>query len=216
MEPGGSKTAAEVIYVGDPMCSWCWGIAPELDALIDAHPDVPLRIVVGGLRPGPNAQTVDAAMADMLLHHWRDVEARTGQPFDRSVFDELGWLYDTEPACRAVVVMRDLAPHETFRFFKRIQRAFYAEGQPVWDPTAFETLIEGLDLDPMAFMDRFNSQEAIRETWQDFSLARSWGISGFPTVVLRTGNTGTIIARGYSTAADMTTAMSEVLAQAAS
>lgn len=215
MEPDGSQTETELIYVGDPMCSWCWGIAPELDALVGAHPDVPLRIVVGGLRPGPNAQTVDAAMADMLLHHWQDVEARTGQPFDRGVFDDLGWLYDTEPACRAVVVMRELAPHETFRFFKRIQRAFYAEGQPVWDPTVFETLLDDLDVDRTAFMDRFNSQEAISETWQDFSLARSWGINGFPTVVLRTGNTGTIIARGYSTAADMTTAMSEVLAQAA-
>ena len=142
MESDGSHTAAELIYVGDPMCSWCWGIAPELDALINVHPDVPLRIVVGGLRPGPNAQTVDAAMADRLLHHWQDVEARTGQPFDQGVFDDLGWLYDTEPACRAVVVMRELAPHETFRFFKRIQRAFYAEGQPVWDPNAFEALLD--------------------------------------------------------------------------
>ncbi len=41
----------ELIYVGDPMCSWCWGIAPQLDTLVRTHPDIPLRIVVGGLRP---------------------------------------------------------------------------------------------------------------------------------------------------------------------
>lgn len=209
-----STNASELIYVGDPMCSWCWGIAPELDALVEAHPDIPLRIIVGGLRPGPNAQTVDAGMADMLMHHWHDVEQRTGQPFDRTVFDELGWLYDTEPACRAVVVMRELAPHETFRFFKRIQRAFYAEGEPVWNSAIFASLIEGFDVDPEVFLAQFNGQEAVKQTWEDFSLSRSWGINGFPTVVLRTGNTGTIIARGYSTADAMAAAISDALTPA--
>lgn len=201
----------ELIYVGDPMCSWCWGIAPELDALVASHPEIPLRIVVGGLRPGPNAQTVDAAMADMLTHHWQAVEERTGQPFDRSLFDELGWLYDTEPACRAVVVMRELAPHETFRFFKRIQRAFYAEGEPVWDATTFAGLIDGFDVDPEEFLTHFNGEVAVKQTWEDFSLSRSWGINGFPTVVLRVGNTGTIIARGYAPADAMAAAISDAL-----
>lgn len=209
-----STNTSELIYVGDPMCSWCWGIAPELDALLEAHPDLPLRIVVGGLRPGPNAQTVDAGMAEMLLHHWQDVEQRTGQPFKRDLFDELGWLYDTEPASRAVVVMRALAPHETFRFFKHVQRSFYAEGQPVWDASTFAGMIEDFDVDPDVFLAQFEGEEATRQTWEDFSLARSWGINGFPTIVLRTGNTGTIIARGYSTAENMTAAIADALTPA--
>lgn len=28
-----TSESLEVIYVGDPMCSWCYGIAPELDKL---------------------------------------------------------------------------------------------------------------------------------------------------------------------------------------
>lgn len=193
----------ELIYVGDPMCSWCWGIAPELQALVDAHPELPLRIVVGGLRPGPNAQTVGPEFAGRLAHHWEDVQRRSGQPFDRTLLDDHGWLYDTEPACRAVVVMRELASHETFRFFKRLQHAFYAEGRAVWDPEIYDELIEGFDVDPDEFMDAFGSRDAVKATWQDFSLARSWGINGFPTIVLRQGSTGQVIARGYTTADDM-------------
>jgi putative protein-disulfide isomerase len=193
----------DLIYVGDPMCSWCWGIAPELQALVDAHPELPLRIVVGGLRPGPNAQTVGAEFAASLAHHWEDVQRRSGQPFDRTLLDDHGWLYDTEPACRAVVVMRELAPHETFRFFKRLQQAFYAEGRAVWDPQIYGGLIEGFDVDADEFLDTFGSREAVKATWQDFSLARSWGINGFPTIVLRQGSTGQIVARGYTTADDM-------------
>jgi putative protein-disulfide isomerase len=201
--PETEPTDRELIYVGDPMCSWCWGIAPELETLVDTHPEIPLRIVVGGLRPGPNAQTVGPELAGYLAHHWEEVERRSGQPFDRALLDRHGWLYDTEPACRAVVVMRELAPHETFRFFKRLQRAFYAEGLAVWDPEIYGALIDGFDVDAVEFLDAFASQDAVKATWQDFSLARSWGINGFPTIVLRQGSTGQIIARGYTTADDM-------------
>ena len=201
--PDTETSDSELIYVGDPMCSWCWGIAPELETLVDAHPELPLSIVVGGLRPGPNAQTVGPELAGYLADHWEEVERRSGQPFDRTLLDRHGWLYDTEPACRAVVVMRELAPHETFRFFQRLQQAFYAEGRAVWDPAIYGELIEGFDVDPGDFLEAFGSQDAVRATWQDFSLARSWGINGFPTIVLRQGSTGRIIARGYTTADDM-------------
>ncbi len=201
----------ELIYVGDPMCSWCWGIAPELDALTAAHPALPLRIVVGGLRPGPNAQTVDARLAEYLGHHWEEVERRSGQPFDRSLLERHGWVYDTEPACRAVVVMRELAPHETFRFFKRLQQAFYAEGLSVWDPTIYGGLIGGFDVDREEFLVAFDAEDNVKATWRDFSLARSWGINGFPTIVLRQGTTGQIISRGYSLASDMEAAVAALI-----
>jgi putative protein-disulfide isomerase len=201
--PDAEEADNELIYVGDPMCSWCWGIAPELESLTAANPELPLSVVVGGLRPGPNAQTVDARFADSLGHHWDEVERRSGQPFDRSLLERHGWSYDTEPACRAVVVMRELAPTETFRFFKRVQRAFYAEGLTVWDPAIYRDLIDGFDIDAAEFIDAFGSKEAVKATWRDFSLARSWGINGFPTIVLRQGTSGHIVARGYSSAADM-------------
>ena len=197
----------ELIYVGDPMCSWCWGIAPELDLLTEAHPDLPLRIVVGGLRPGPNAQTVGPELAGYLAQHWEEVERRSGQPFDRTLLDRHNWRYDTEPACRAVVVMRELAPHETFRFFKRLQQAFYVEGLSVWDPNIYGELLQGFDVERDAFLEIFGAQDSVKATWRDFSLARSWGINGFPTIVLRQGSTGQVIARGYTTAADMENAI---------
>lgn len=207
MEQREDSHDSELIYVGDPMCSWCWGIAPELELLTEAHPELPLRIVVGGLRPGPNAQTVGPELAGYLAHHWEEVERRSGQPFDRTLLDRHGWLYDTEPSCRAVVVMRELAPHETFRFFKRLQRAFYAEGLSVWDPEIYGELLDGFDVDRDAFLEVFGSQDSVKATWRDFSLARSWGINGFPTIVLRQGSTGQVIARGYTTASDMETAI---------
>jgi len=41
-----------IIYIGDPMCSWCYGFAPELSKTIDHFDNkANLRLVMGGLRP---------------------------------------------------------------------------------------------------------------------------------------------------------------------
>ena len=90
----------EVIYVGDPMCSWCWGIAPVIDG-IAKRSDVSVRVVVGGLRPGPAAQQLDESLRDLLLHHWDQVSAKTGQPLNPAGLDRDNWVYDTELPARA-------------------------------------------------------------------------------------------------------------------
>lgn len=198
----------ELIYVGDPMCSWCWGIAPELERLTRAHPETPLRVVVGGLRPGPAAEPMSERMQAYLSHHWQQVAERSGQPFDHSILERHDWTYDTEPACRAVVTMRELAPEGAFPFFARIQRAFYAEGADVTRLASFRSLIDGFDVDADEFMATLESEESRKTAWKDFSTARGWGISGFPTVLARTGNTARIIARGYGTFEQMEEALS--------
>ena len=94
---------ARLLYVMDPMCSWCWGFAPVVEALATqaAERGVPMQLVLGGLRRDQVA--IDAAARVRYLGYWQAVNASTGQLFN---FDEglpLGMRYDTEPACRAVV-----------------------------------------------------------------------------------------------------------------
>lgn len=44
---------SKLIYVGDPMCSWCYGIANELSQTIDYfNDDFDLELIMGGLRAG--------------------------------------------------------------------------------------------------------------------------------------------------------------------
>ena len=188
----------ELIYVGDPMCSWCWGFAPELDRLVAARPEIPLRIVVGGLRPGPAAEPMSDRMQEFLAHHWQEVAARSGQPFDHAILERRDWVYDTEPACRAVVSMREMAPELTFPFFARIQRAFYAEGVDVTQFEAYPSLLDGFAVDAAAFMEVCEHEDSRKTAWRDFATARQWGISGFPTLLARTENSVRMIARGFT------------------
>ncbi len=202
----------ELIYVGDPMCSWCWGIAPQLDELKQAHPELPLRLVVGGLRAGAAAEPMTESLAAFLAHHWRDVQARSSQPFDLSILERRDWVYDTEPACRAVVTMRMVDERLSWPLFKRLQRAFYAEGTLISDPAVYPYLVEEVGGDPARFMQSFGDEQTRKATWQDFAIAAGWGIRGFPTVLVRTGNTAYVIASGYARVSEMERALGSVLA----
>nr|MBA3324286.1 DsbA family protein [Paracoccaceae bacterium] len=48
-----ASSQAHLLYVADPMCSWCWGFAPVIADIRAAFRDrLPLHLVMGGLRPG--------------------------------------------------------------------------------------------------------------------------------------------------------------------
>lgn len=179
------------------MCSWCWGFAPTLDRLVDRFA-IPMETVVGGLRPGPDAETLDDRMRSYILDHWRHVAEATGQPFDETGLDRSDWRYDTELPAIATVRMRHEHPDETFRFFKRLQRAFYAEAIDITDPTAYRSLLEGFDVDADRFVADLETKEWKRSAWNDFSRSQSYGIQGFPSLLVQIDSSVTIVTRGYA------------------
>ena len=189
----------KLIYVGDPMCSWCWGFAPEIEELSREHP---VDIVVGGLRPGPSAQPLSDRMADFLRGHWVEIADRTDQPFDTAFLERRdGWLYDTEPAAIAVVTMREMNEPATLDYFTDVQRAFYADGRDVTDYDTLADIAANHSVNRNDFRAKTATEEAKQAAWADFSRARNWGISGFPTLVAElTGDRLALLARGWTRA----------------
>jgi putative protein-disulfide isomerase len=189
----------KLIYVGDPMCSWCWGFAPEIVGLAEDHPT---EVVVGGLRPGPNAQVLEDRMAGYLRHHWDEIKERTGQPFDTGFLDRRdGWVYDTEPAAIAVTQMREMKPSSTLAYFTTVQHGFYAEGKDVTDYDVLSDLADGFDVDTAEFRSRLDKEDAKKTAWSDFSRSRNWGIGGFPALIGELNDDRfALLARGWTEA----------------
>lgn len=197
------------------MCSWCWGFAPEIEQLAI---ELPTRVVVGGLRPGPMAQPLDDRMASFLEHHWTEIAERTGQPFDTKFLERRdGWLYDTEPASVAITQMRQILPEATLDYFTDIQMAFYGNGEDVTDFGVLARLAGSHGVDTGPFAEALATDEAKKRAWDDFSQARTWGISGFPTLVgeLDDGRLA-LLARGYTPAETIRARIAGVAAGAAS
>ena len=119
----------QFIYFADPMCSWCWGFAPVIERLNAAYGEaLPIRLVMGGLRPGTEQVMTEAAKQSTRTH-WEHVTEASGQPFNYAFFDRQDFVYDTDPAARATVLVRKRRPEKALAFLERTQRAFYAENQ---------------------------------------------------------------------------------------
>jgi putative protein-disulfide isomerase len=195
-----SDPLREIIYVGDPMCSWCWGFSPAINGLAQRFGDrAPVRMVVGGLRPG-TTEPMDEAQRDFIRGHWQHVVEASGQPFDFAALDkraEDGFVYDTEPAAKAVVVVRNLKPDAALAYFDAVQEAFYAEGRNVTRIDELARLAEPFDIGFETFTAEFQGEDAHKATWGDFAYARHLGANGFPTLLVRDDTRAATVAAGY-------------------
>lgn len=197
-----------LIYVADPMCSWCYGFGPELAALLDGLPGMPIEVVVGGLRPY-TTEVMGDALKSTIQGHWKTVAERTGLPFEPKGLDRPGFVYNTEPACRAVVAARMLAPQTTLYVLHEIQRAFYANGRDVTDGSVLAEVCaaamteSGVPTDTSTFLGTWTSEEAIRATNEDFLQVQRWEITGFPTLVLERDGNLDMVTSGYVAMPDL-------------
>jgi putative protein-disulfide isomerase len=177
-------TTPHLIYFADPMCSWCWGFSGVIAAIEEVWgADLPIRLVLGGLRPGVTEAMTDKAK-ETLRGHWREVAEASGRPFGPSGLDAPGFVYDTDPAARAVVLMRALAPSQALAFLARLQRAFYSEGVDITDLEALGALAEDFGQDRAAFATALADEDLKRETWRDYAISQNAGVAGFPTLIL--------------------------------
>ncbi|MBF8723010.1 DsbA family protein [Pseudomonas guariconensis] len=189
--------SARLLYVMDPMCSWCWGFAPVAEALIAQAREagVPTRLVPGGLRSGSSA--LDASTRRYILEHWQAVAEATGQSFRFEGAMPDGFVYDTEPACRALVAARELDAERALPLLGAIQRAFYEQGVDVTRAPQLVELAEQAGFDRARFAEAFSSADIRAATAADFSWVQDLGIAGFPTLLAERNGQLALLTNGY-------------------
>jgi len=189
-----------LIYFADPMCSWCYGFSPVIDQIRQAYGRaLPVRIVMGGLRPGTDTPMTDEARRS-IVGHWNHVHEASGLPFDPAVLERPGFVYDTDPAARAVVVARREGEELAARYLAAAQSAFYAENRDVTSADVLGDLAEGFGLDRETFLAAWASEEAKQETWRDYAMSQRAGVTGFPTLIGGPNEQGVygVVTRGYA------------------
>jgi len=167
------------------------GINPNQD-------EVQMEVVLGGLRPY-NTQSM-SDLKDFLTHHWEDVAAASGQEFKYEILNSTDITYDTEPPCRATVVVRQINPEAALKFFKEVQHAFYFENKNLHSVDSYRGILEKLDIDYATFVKHFESREMKEAIKADFEYARSLGVNSFPTLLLQKDGEVKIVAAGYAKA----------------
>ena len=199
-----------LVYFADPMCSWCYGFGPELEALLLDRPGLRVDLVMGGLRPY-STEKATPEFREMIAGHWQHVAKESGLPFNEAALAREGFVYDTEPACRAVVAVRAMDTARALPYMKLVQRAFYAEGRDVTDPDVLADLAADAGLDRAVFLAAHASAEARDAVRQDFAATQQTGVTGFPTLAAGyPGQRYFLVSAGFARAAELASQLERI------
>lgn len=220
-QPSASSSVV-IRYVGDPMCSWCWGISPVVKQLAEFCDRRGLSFVMtmGGLRAG-GGDPWNPAFKTFLSQEWNHIQATTGQPFGFSLLEQAQFNYDTEPACRAIVTAslllaaRGLPSSAALAFLAATQYKFYVHGQDPKTEAFYRDICEQVGLPFGEFCQTFTSQRAREAVDQDFARCRQWGVRSFPTLLLEHRGEISLLATGYVNTETLLNRLSAQLPQVA-
>ena len=192
----------ELLYFVNPMCSWCWGFAPVVRRLLDSHGEA-LRITPAMGPLGRGREPMRETDRAIVRGHWEHVQAASGQPFDFAFFDRSGFVYDTEPACRAVAVVRARDSGLALPFLVAVQRAFYAGNRDVSASDELTRIAVGFAIEPGLFADALGAPATRRALSEEFARTAELGVSGYPTLVALQSGRPQVIALGWRPYADV-------------
>lgn len=184
----------ELLYFANPMCSWCWGFAPSVRALTEAGHRITLALGSLGADRARPMRPEDKAY---VREHWEHVAERSGQPFDFDFFAREGFVYDTEPACRAVDVIRSRFPALALPAFARLQERFYALGHDVTDPALLSAAAAEFGIAPEEFGAGFEAAETAGRVAAEWQQTARLGVTGYPTLLAFAGGRPEVVTIGW-------------------
>jgi putative protein-disulfide isomerase len=202
MNPAAPANLPELLYLHDPLCGWCYGMSPVISRLQqDFVGRVEVSVLCGGMVKGDDVAPI-AETWEYLGQSLSEVEKVTGVQFGAAfrVLGEAGeYRYDSEPPSRAITTFRHITqdPARAVAFAHAVQMALFHEGLDLNNPTTYNDLLKPFGVDVVEFQQRFSAPETARATQQEFAAVARIGVEGFPTAVVRIGEQGYVLARGY-------------------
>jgi Predicted protein-disulfide isomerase len=124
------------------------------------------------------------AFREMLAGHWQHVAQASALPLNPRALVIEGFVYDTEPACRAVVTARSIDASRAFAYYGAVQSAFYRDALDVTREETLTALASDAGYDASLFDATLRSEPARRVTQHDFETSQRLGVGGFPTVAI--------------------------------
>jgi len=178
-------SALTLHYIYDPLCGWCYGSSPLLQAAA-ASDGWNIELHAGGMMARPNRQPLTPALRQFVLKHDMRIAELSGQPFGQDYREGLlrqeGVMFDSEPPITAILA----AGPKGLATLERIQRAHFVEGRRISDRVVLMELTAELGLESGAFRDdfeRFSGKPTMDHIADSRALLDRVQGDGFPTFV---------------------------------
>lgn len=139
---------ANLIYLFDPLCGWCYGASPLLKRLA-AVPQLTVALAPTGLFSGAGARAMDEQFAAFAWSNDQRIGSLTGQRFTDAYQSQVlakGGMLDSGPATLALTSVFLTAPDRELEALSAIQEARYVSGRDITDSSELQNILESLGL----------------------------------------------------------------------
>jgi len=176
------RLRAQLFYIYDPMCSWCWGYAPTWQRLQrELTSEVDIIYGLGGLAEDSDV-LMPEAMQVFLQQTWRKIAQQLGTEFNFDFWQHCQPRRSTFPACRATLIAREFGKEQ--EMLTAIQHAYYLQAKNPSNLDTLQALAVDIGLDGYDFLQKLKSQSVDEQLMAEINKMRSLPINGFPALVL--------------------------------
>jgi putative protein-disulfide isomerase len=174
-----------LIYVHDPMCSWCWGFEPTRRKIFEAvSGKLQIHSLLGGLAPDTDLPMPEE-MREKLQLTWKRIEQSIpGTQFNFDFWKKCQPRRSTYPANRAVIAARSQGAEFEQKMTARIQQAYYLEARNPSDNSTLIELAADIGLDVQRFEESLLAESTQQRLLEEIKQTRQIGINTFPSLAV--------------------------------
>lgn len=181
------KEKVKLYYVTDPICSHCWALEPVLRRFEEQYGHyVQIHTIMGGLLASwdgfADVKNGISQPRD-VAEHWREVGLHSRMPIDGSL-----WLdhpiQSSYPASRVFKIIQQKDEGLATTFLRRAREAVFAFNQNIGEDEVLIQLVNEIGMDGQHIIQEAALPAGQELLDQDFALARSLGVRGFPTIIM--------------------------------
>jgi len=175
-------------YVTDPICSHCWALEPVLHRFEKQYGHTfNVQTIMGGLleKWGDGFADVSNGIAGPsdVAGHWREVGEHSRMPIDGSVWLE-NPISSSYPPSRVFKVIQKENEKLAPVFLRRVREAVFSFNQNIAEDQVLMEIVNKMGLNGAEIVKEANLPSSQQLLEQDFALARSLGVRGFPTIII--------------------------------
>jgi putative protein-disulfide isomerase len=203
----------QLLYVMDPMCSWCWAFSPTIQAIKKQFPELTIQYVMGGLAADSDS-TMPLEQQKTIQSIWHQIEAKTGTQFNYDFWTKCTPRRSTWRACRAIIVAEQLQLGSASTMAQAVQQAYYLEAKNPSDSSVLTALATSIGIDATEFSIQLDAENTHQQLKQHMMISQQLDVSGFPALRAVKDQQAIRVSDGYCSSEEVIKRLREIIEKA--
>lgn len=174
----------KVYYIFDSYCGWCYGFESILKPFVEAHTELEVTVLSGGLFMGGHPLSAFPYMSDTNKKIAEMFGVVFGQPY-QNLLETGNMIPNSNDAAIGFGVLRDYLPErEHVNLASKMHEAFYLDGKSLSDVESIKSIAKSYGLPADDIAEKFIRISAQGKYHPDFYEAKRFGVTSFPTLLV--------------------------------